>query len=236
MLRVAICDDEETVRRELAAYMRKIMEDGKGKIEILEFATGEELLQNYPENLDILLLDIQMTDMDGMATAREIRCFDQQVHIVFVTNLAQYALEGYKVRAFGYLVKPVSYQDFSIELRELMKKMLSAREKCIVVKNGPEQVHLSVEEIIFAETMGRKVVIHTVCQDYESTMPMFALEEELSAYGFVRCHTAFLVNVNHIKKISKNTLILSSDTIIPISKHRRSRCVREIGHFWGEGL
>ncbi len=109
MIRIAICDDDNLVIEQITGYLKQMVTEvaGTQQLEIIKFDRGTKLLENYPENLDILFLDIQMPDMNGIETARNIRKKDTCVAIVFITNYVKYAVEGYSVQAYNYLLKPI---------------------------------------------------------------------------------------------------------------------------------
>jgi len=236
MIKIAICDDESKMRVELRDYTLHLVHDYVDSVNISIFENGQQLLDHYPRDLDVLLLDIQLGDIDGISVAKKIRKFDTQVNIVFITSLPQFAVDGYKVRAFGYLLKPLSYQDFFMELQELIGRVVDARESKLLIKSGTEQVHLTISEIIFAETQGRKLLIHTDKGNYENSSTLASLEETLAPHQFVRCHTAFLINSDRVQKIMSTSLLLTTGEVIPISKHRRTQCVQELSRYWGGDL
>jgi DNA-binding LytR/AlgR family response regulator len=236
MIKIAICDDESKMRVELHDYTLQLVHDYVDSVNISIFENGQQLLDHYPRDLDVLLLDIQLGDIDGISVAKEIRKFDTQVNIIFITSLPQFAVDGYKVRAFGYLLKPLSYPDFVMELQELLERVVDARESKLVIKSGTELIPLTISEIIYAETQGRKLLIHTDNGNYENTSSLASLEEALAPHRFVRCHTAFLINSDRVQKIMSTSLLLTTGEKIPISKHRRTQCVQELSRYWGGDL
>jgi DNA-binding LytR/AlgR family response regulator len=232
MIKIAICDDEKDMQDELLAYTRRLMGDKSNLLKVYTFKSGEEILAQYPKNLKVLLLDIEMAGIDGLETAKRVRVFDSNVKIVFITKFPNFALSGYKVRAFGYLVKPLSFDDFALELRELLQRVVEAQNTMLNIKNHQSITRLAINGISFIETQGHKMLIHTQKGDYETTSTMRALEKRLALYRFVRCHTAFLVNSDKIVKISGNRVVLSTGQELPISKHRRQKFMQSLCRYW----
>lgn len=112
MTRIAIVEDEAAVREQLAGYVQRYTRQYGTPFEVTEFADGMEILEDYRSQFDIIFLDVEMKHLDGMETARRIRERDGGVLIVFITNMAQYAIRGYAVGALDYVLKPVPYLHF----------------------------------------------------------------------------------------------------------------------------
>ncbi len=133
MIKIAICEDEKDQQELLKAYIEQIFKGLSVKYSLDVFNSGEELLENYPKDIDIVLLDIQLGEINGMDTARKIRLLDNKVEIIFITSLIEYALEGYEVRAYRYLIKPVKYYDLKEYIINCIKEV-DIKNKYIIVK------------------------------------------------------------------------------------------------------
>ena len=107
MIRVAIVEDEAAVRDQLMGYVQRYMRQYDAQIEVTMFTDGVEILEGYRPVYDIIFLDVEMQHLDGMETASRIRALDSDVLLIFITNMAQYAIEGYAVGALDYVLKPV---------------------------------------------------------------------------------------------------------------------------------
>ena len=113
MIRIALVEDEAEVRAQLQGYVQRHTRQYGTEFAVTEFADGMELLDDYRPVYDVLVLDVEMKHLDGMETARRVRELDKDVIIVFITNMAQYAIGGYAVGALDYVLKPVPYFAFS---------------------------------------------------------------------------------------------------------------------------
>ena len=123
MTRIAIVEDEAAVREQLAGYVQRYTRQYGTPFEVTEFADGMEILEDYRPQFDIIFLDVEMKHLDGMETARRIRERDGGVLIVFITNMAQYAIRGYAVGALDYVLKPVPYFAFSQQLQKALGQL-----------------------------------------------------------------------------------------------------------------
>lgn len=238
MYQIAICDDEETTRDVLRSYVERYeVEHGKS-LRCVLFPSANELLRSYPEGVDLLLMDIHMGGIDGMTAAKQIRQFDPQVCLIFITTEHQYALEGYSVRAFGFVKKPVGYTQFRHELTSALNHIdtLRARNDFILLKSGGQTERLPVSSILYCEVRNHSVEVHTLGGPHSYYCPMKAVEELLSPYGFFRCHASFLVNSAHIARIDSDGLLMDSGDQVPVSQHRRKDFLAALSRYMGERL
>lgn len=236
MLNCVICDDEDMMCQRLAQYIHRFEGETGEELHVTIFHSGTELLRAYPRNTELLLLDIQMEGASGMDVARRVREFDRDVCIVFITTMHQMALEGYKVRAFGFLKKPVTYPEFRHELREAMVHIKGAKKQSVVLKSGTELRKLNANEILYAEVHNHNVEIHTTSGVEEFYIQLKELTARLQGYGFFCPHTSYLVNQRHIAKVGKEALTLTDGTVIPISKHRRREFLTELTNYVGDQI
>jgi DNA-binding LytR/AlgR family response regulator len=219
MLKIALCEDEKKERELIKEYLTKILNEINLSYEILTFSSGEELFNNYPKDIDIFLLDILMDKINGMDTARKIREKDNKAEIIFITSLIEYALEGYEVRAYRYLIKPVKYDDLKIHILNCIKE-IDIKNKYIIIKEQGNRVKLDISEITYIEVQKENITIHTLNQTYETKGTMNNIEKEINCSRFYRCHKSFLINLEHIKSIKQYIAILENSDEVPISRYR----------------
>lgn len=113
MIHIAIVEDEESYVRQLLEYIERFQQEHFQEIKTSIFRDGDEILEKYSADYDIILMDIQMQFVDGMTAAEKIREMDKSVILMFITNMTSYAVKGYEVDALDYMVKPVEYFSFS---------------------------------------------------------------------------------------------------------------------------
>ena len=118
MIRIAIVEDEAAVRQQLEGYVQRYTRQYGTEFEVHLFEDGIEILDDYRPVYDLILLDVEMKHLDGMETAQRIRALDNEVNLIFITNMAQYAIKGYAVGALDYVLKPVPYFAFSQQLQK----------------------------------------------------------------------------------------------------------------------
>ena len=219
MIKIAICEDEKEQQDLLKTHINQIFKDLPINYSLDIFNSGEELLKNYPKDIDIFLIDIQLNEINGMDTARKIRETDNKAEIIFITSLIEYALEGYEVRAYRYLIKPVKYDDLKIHILNCIKE-IDIKNKHIIIKEQGNRIKLDISEITYIEVQKENITIHTLNKTYETKGTMNNIEKEINCSRFYRCHKSFLVNLEHIKSIKQYIAVLENGEEVPISRYR----------------
>ena len=136
MIQIAVVEDEDLYAGQLMEYLAKFQEEYGIGLRMTRFKDGDEITNNYTSQFDIILMDIEMKLMDGMTAAEEIRRLDQDVVIMFITNMTKYAIRGYQVDALDYVLKPVSYFDFSQKLLRAIEKTGKRGGSSITIESG----------------------------------------------------------------------------------------------------
>ena len=214
-MRIAICDDEKNIRELIANKVVKQYPDA----EIIFFQSGEELLLS-DESIDILFLDIQMSGIDGMETARELRKKDKSVILIFVTAVEEYVFQAFDVGAFNYIVKPIDDGKFSDVLHRAVDEWSSQNinekepeERYVLINNSGVHTKVILDEIVYAEVFNRKVVIHKLDGEIEYYGKMSDLEA-LAGDSFFRPHRAYLINFKYVEKYDATTIYLERGTVL----------------------
>ncbi|MBO3443215.1 LytTR family DNA-binding domain-containing protein [Clostridium sp. CCUG 7971] len=219
MIKIVICEDEKNQQELLKAHIEKIFKEIPIKYSLDIFNSGEELLENYSKDIDIVLLDIQLNEINGMDTARKIRFLDNKVEIIFITSLIEYVLEGYEVRAYRYLMKPVKYDDLKENIINCIKEV-DIKNKYIMIKEQGSQIKIDINEITYVEVQKETITIHTLNEIYKINGTMNNIEKEIDCSRFFRCHKSFLVNLEHAKSIKQYVVILENGEEVPVSRYR----------------
>ncbi len=225
-LTCAIVDDEPLALNLLESYVKKtpfLSLQGK-------YSSAIQAMKELPaKSVDLIFLDIQMPDLNGLEFSRMV---SERTRIVFVTAFEQYALEGYRVNALDYLLKPVSYIDFlqaankALQWFELVQK--PEELESIFVKSDYKLVQIELKKILYIEGLKDYIKIYTEEQPKPilSLMSLKAMEELLPASRFMRVHRSFIVQKDKIKVIDRGRIVFDK-TYIPVSESYKS----EFQHF-----
>ena len=216
--RIAICDDNP----QDAAFVQNILDrwsaERGAELRVEHFPSAESFLFRYEEDKewDILLLDIEMGEMDGVSMAKEVRRSNETVQIVFITGYSDYIAEGYEVAALHYLMKPVKEDKLCAVLDRALEKH-KQNERCLNLELSGEMVRLPVSAIRYVEAFAHSASIVTESKTLSVKQSISELEQQLGT-DFVRCHRSYLVRLKHIARLSKNEVIFDSSKSLPLSR------------------
>ena len=226
-IRVAVVEDEQGDVAALADCLNRYSEETGEKLILKNFSSGFYLLDGYTDKYDVVLLDIEMPGINGIDTAKKLREFDRNVYIIFITNMAQYAIQGYKVSALDYFLKPVRYYDLKMRL-DRIRSETSVDDLTIAISFRGGLKRFKTCEIYYIESVGHKIIFHNSDGEYEARgRSMRELEEQLTPYGFFRCNTSFIVNLSYCAGVN-GLSVKVADTEIPVSRDRKKKFMERL--------
>lgn len=229
VLRVAICDDEREHVYSLREMLLRIKGDKEIKIE--PFFSSENLLQALEKRdraflPDIIFLDIEMPEIDGILVGKRMRKLYADIYLVFITAYSEYAVRGYEARAFRYILKPFSEVTIADILFEIGRER-SKRKKLIIQENGEENI-IPLDEIIYICAEDKYTVLYTKSRHHIERLSLNHYEKLLLPYGFYRVHRKYIVNLIHHKGMTKGNIYLTGDICIPVSRRRENAYHEEL--------
>ena len=217
-MRIAICDDSAEDAQFVKRMATRWAQDRKTELHAEIFPSAESFLFHYAEdkNFDLLFLDIEMGNMDGVALAKRIRKDKDAVQIVFITGFADYISQGYEVSALHYLIKPVQEE----KLFGVLERAADALQKIprfLLLPAEGEMRRVPVSGIVYAEAFAHSVELHTVQETIPAKVSISELEKQLGD-DFVRCHRSYLVGLKYISRLSRTEVTLDSGKTLPLSR------------------
>ena len=232
-MRIAIVEDEMEYRKTLRQFAERFSRENDTPLEIREYENGIGLTENYKGAYDVIFLDIQLPLMDGLEVARHIRQFDQDVILIFVTNMAEFALRGYEVNAYDFVVKPIVYPAFEQKMKKVARIIGRRPSKYVMLPLGGSLLKIPTSDVYYIETVNHRLYCHTV----DGVKPMSAgtltaLEEQLTSEHFSRCNSCYLVNLRHVSAIEKDSVTVGGSEL-KISRPRKKAFLKELTAYIG---
>lgn len=224
MIKIALCDDDLSVLKELGILLEHYQARQEQKIDYLSFCSPLELLAEVAKGLrlDILLLDVLMPGENGINAAREIRQYDNNVKIIFLTSSPEFAVQSYTVGAFFYQIKPICEEGFFALMDAVIAKCRAQRDHSLLLRCKTGIVRIDLEQLAYCEVIRRTLFWHmengTV---WESIGSLEGLWSEVEQYGnFLHPHRSFVINMEYVTHISTKAITMYGMAQIPIPHGR----------------
>lgn len=232
---IAIVEDTKRDSDTLISFINRYCSEIGIQNEIKVFPDAMVFLKEYKRVYDIVLMDIELPGINGMAASHSLRELDPDVILIFTTNLTQYAINGYEVNAMDYLLKPIDYYSFSLKLKRAFT--LIDRDKhryyTIYTKSGMRKV--ATDNIYYIEVMAHQLIWHTKEGNFESRGTMKDVEDDLMSFGFYRCHNAYLINLKHVSELQNDDIVVHNDTL-KVSRPRKKAFSEALTKYLGGHL
>jgi DNA-binding LytR/AlgR family response regulator len=233
MIEVAIVENDETDSDVLCSFIRRYGTERNIVFNISAFSNPLIFIDRYHSQYDIVFLDVEMPQMDGFQVARNIRKTDSETSLVFVTNLAQYAIKGYEVDAIDYIVKPLDYESFALKIAKVTNLSLRRFEGSKLIRFNEGSMKLSYDDISYIEVRGHHITFHTDRGNYQTYGTMKKVEDDLSESRlFFRCNNCYLVNIKRITGI-KGLLVELGQVSLQISAPKQRSFLSAVHSFYG---
>ncbi len=235
MFTVAIVEDEIDAARRLEACLARYSQDHPDvRFDVTVFSEPTGFLDAYRPVWDIVFMDIEMPNMDGMSAARRLRVLDEQVILIFVTNMAQFAAKGYEVDALDYVIKPFSYNDFERKLRRAVAIRGEESASVMIMQRARTQ-RVLLRDIEYIEVKNHNLLYHTERGILTGTGTLQDVEDKLRDRGFLRCNKAFVVNGRHVVAVKGNELTLSGGENVTIGRAYKKTFMEALAASMGDG-
>lgn len=235
MINVAIVEDTLKDAETLKDYTRRAVDAVNESCEITVFNNAVDFLGGYRGNFDIVFMDIELPDINGMDAAKKLRLLDESVVLIFVTNMAQFAVGGYAVDAMDFMVKPVSYENVCIKISRAIKKIESKREEKLVLPGKSGVTVIMIPQIRYVEIMNHRLTFFTTQGEVAAVGSLSKIEEKLSKFNFSRCNNYSLINLNFVTKVEDYTVWLDKE-MLTVSRARKKPFLKDLADFLGGGV
>ena len=234
-IKIAVVEDNDgdakTLTDLLSGYEKKT---DNVKLSVKRFTNAVDFLEKY-QPYDIVFMDIEMPMMSGMKACYKLREIDKNIVIIFVTNMEQFAVEGYLVSAFDFVVKPVAEYSFRLKMDRALDYISRFTGKTLAIKTPEGMRQIALQAIKYVDIMNYKLTYHTLDGDIEiTTMKLQDVEPMLLGAGFFRCSRSLIVNMKYVKSVSETDMDLAGE-ILPISRRRKKDFMDALAEYFAGG-
>lgn len=229
-MRIAIVEDESAEFKRLNKYLNEYAAEEQKTYYIERFPDSESFLKEA-NNYDLVFMDIQLPGINGMEACRELRKKNDDIFIVFVTNLAQYAVDGYEVNAVDFLLKPLNYDLFVCKMKR-MESLIYRRgdKKLILHLNGGVNI-VEAKTILYIEIIRHQLTFHFVSGEAITVYGKISdMVDDLKPLSFSRCHKSYIVNLRYVTKVVGSQIELGQQTV-PIGATFKSQFKKDWSQF-----
>ncbi len=218
-MRICLVDDDSVQLEYMKEVISKWSNASNVDTKLSFYHSAEELLfehdKSYP--YDMIILDIQMGNMNGIELARNIRRIDHNVIIAFISGMANYVFDGYEVQAIRYILKPV--KDGKVfELLDHVEKRIKTEKSYIIISVSGEKKRINYDDIIYFKSMGHYVTLYLRGEEFDYKYSIRDLCLDLAGTEFIQTHRSYVVNVKYVEKITRNECQLVDNITIPLSR------------------
>ena len=233
MWNIAIIEDEEAMSNQLVSYFAKFGKDYNESFSFAIFNNAETFLKNYKKEYSVVLMDINLPGMNGMECVKKLREIDDTVLVVFVTNLSQFAVDGYEVKAFDFVVKPISYYNFSLKLKRALSHLSSLNNYELIISTKDKKYFININQLIYIEIRNHTIIYHLVNEEIKGSGTLKSLYTNLKKHHFAFCNQCYLVNLAFVKGIDDGYLLINNEKI-RIASSRKKSFMQELTAYIGK--
>lgn len=231
-MNIAVVDDSREDAGHLEAFLSRYHQENGLPMQVHTFLSSVEFLESFHGEYDIIYLDIEMPGSNGLEVAHEIRSRDETVAIIFITNMAQYAIRGYEVNAVDFMVKPVGYFNFVQKLEKALRAAEKRGTQFLLLSNGDGLYRIPPTDILYIEKDKNYLVYHTRKGLFQQRGTIQEARQRLQGLAFSECTSGCLVNLRHVDRIGRETILVGGEEL-PVSRRMKKSFVQDYMDFLG---
>ena len=220
MYKIALVDDEYESAELLSRHIEEYAREHNALFNITRFRNGLNFVEEYSPEYDIVFMDIDMPQMNGLDAAGKLRELDSSVVLVFVTFLAKYATRGYKYDALDYMVKPISYSAFRITMDRALQRCARKKRDTVILPSSAGDICIELVCLSYVEINNHDITYHTTKGIFKAYGTMRSIEKLLPSKQFCKCNRCYLVNLRSVTRIQGNTVFIGAEEL-EISRPRK---------------
>lgn len=234
MFKIAIVEDDANQSKLLNDYIVRFSKEHGKTFDVATFYNAQSFLNTAQRAFDIIFMDIELPDGNGMEVVRKLRETDKETLVIFVTNLAQFAVKGYEVKAFDFVIKPIAYYNFELKFLNALDSVKVNKDIDIWIKYKGGKICLNTSRITYIDVVNHYVTYHTLDADYEVLNSINNVALELEGLPFSFCNQCYLVNLKFVKGITPLHVIVNGEKLL-FSRRRRTAFLKDLDDYLAGG-
>jgi len=231
LINIAIVEDERADIEKIEDFLHHFSRENNVKFNIIVFNDGSNFIKEFTiDKFHLVLMDIEMPLLDGISASKKLREIDKDVVLIFITNLAQYAIKGYEVDALDFAIKPLSYHDFVLKLKKGLRHI--KKEKFLYLKDADKTIiNISINDVTYIEVDRHYLIIHLIDNtSIRNRGSMKEMNNELKNFGFSLSNSGYLVNLKYVERIDCDSVIVASNRLL-ISRRKRNLLIKAFNNY-----
>lgn len=233
MFRILIVEDEDATAHTLQEYVERYAHEHEIEAQVVRLASALDLPEQAA-HADLVFLDIELPQINGMDAALELRQHNTTTLIIFVTNLAQYAVKGYQANALDFVVKPFTYYDLALRLDRALQVLRQRRTRSIAVHTREGMRLFPASDLVFLDSNRHDVVYHLANGTTVSARgSLKGAGDALGGSPFLRISSGCIINMAHVRGLRDAEVTLSTGDVVWMSRANKKRCLEEITRYLG---
>lgn len=230
MINIAIVEDKSSEADRLKSCLDRFQTEKQEPLQYFLFQNAVSFLDQYRAQYDIIFMDIEMPDMNGMEAAQRLRAIDNSSILIFVTHLAQFAVKGYEVDAMDYILKPVNYPALAIKLQRAISRRRSEEGQELLLTTNSGVLRLRTSSLKYVEIYNHHIFYHTEQGDFSAYGTLKQVEKQLPSREFFRCSSSCIVNLRHVTEIDGLNVTVDGK-VLSISRLKRKEFMEELHQY-----
>lgn len=232
MLRTAVIEDERESAERLKEFIGRYGKEKNIAVETAVYPDAMEFLTEYRCDRDVIFMDIDLPYMNGMDAAARLRQVDDEVCLVFVTNLAQYAIRGYVVRALDYILKPIQYGQFELAMNRAGRLSPQREKHAVLLQTRTGRKRIDLDEVSYIEVQGHDLIFHIGDRTETVRSTIREAGQQFSSRGFSRAGNSYLVNLKFVEQLDGSDVVVNGERI-PVSRGHRKEFLEDVTNYYG---
>lgn len=235
-VRIAVVENELNVAQNDIVLLERYAKENSVSLETAIFQNGYEFLDTE-EEFDAVLMDIDMPGLNGMEVAEKLREKNKTIDIIFTTNLPQFAVDGYKVQALDFVIKPVTFPNLSFAMEKVVEKKRNIVNGSFFLRIGGFARRIHNEEVLYIEMVNHYIVLHeTDMEPLRIRGSLKMIEDLLNPEIFVKINSGIIINISKVSSFENGLILMEDGSNLPLSRSHKKEFAVRLAEFYGNSF